>query len=288
MVKRISVAVMVVLIAIMALAPYAMAAPQSSRLPNVNWREAPWQARWEPFPIWPGWGQAPKNGTGLQYWLDYSAETNELILTVHNPTRRPIKVSTPSGMKTDFALWRDGKVAYRAAYGKVFTQALVEETFRAGQSKTYKEALPNDLRSGTYFAQAYFIAETKWAPVASAYINLRPRQAKDPFEYSVEYIGPSWWSRSPKLRVTIKNTSDKDITLPYQYGYQVLVKKAGDRDYRGDVGIGQSIGTIEAGATRYVFIPLDPLERGSYQVDVRSNVGTGYYRVVSQSWFYVW
>lgn|GEM_PF-986481 len=286
MVKRMSVAVMVVIIAVLALAPAAMAAPQSPR--DVNWREAPWQARWEPFPIWPVWGQAPKNGTGLQYWLDYSAETHELILTVHNPTRRPIKVSTPSGMQVDFALWRDGKVAYRASYGKVFTQALVQETFRAGQSKTYKEALPGELRQGTYLAQAYFIAETKWAPVASAYINLRPRVAKDPLEYSVEYIAPSLWSRSPKLRLTIKNTSDKDITLPYQYGYQVLVKKSGDRDYRGDVGIGQSIGTIEAGATRYVFIPLDALERGSYQVDVRSNVGSGYYRVVSQAWFYIW
>ena len=229
MVKRISVAVVVALVVIMALAPSVMAAPQSSHQPYINWREAPWQARWEPFPVWPGWGQAPKNGTGLQYRLDYSAETNELILTVHNPTRRPIKVSTPSGMKTDFVLWRDGKVAYRATYGKAFTQALVEETFMAGQSKTYKEALPNELRQGTYFAQAYFIAETKWAPVASKYINLRPRQVKDPLQYSVEYIGPSWWSRSPKLEVTIKNTSDKDITLPYQYGYQVLVRKAGDR-----------------------------------------------------------
>ena len=65
------------------------------------------------------------------------------------------------------------------------------------------------------------------------------------------------------------------------------MKKAGDRDYRGDVGIGQSIGTIEAGATRYVFILARSWSEAAYQVDVRSNVGTGYYRVVSQSWFYV-
>jgi len=286
--RRISVAVMVAIMAIMTLAPAAMAAPEQAVETRVDWRNAPWQARWEPFPIWPVWGQAPKNGTGLQYWLDYSADTNELVLTVYNPTRRPIKISTPSGMQVDFALWRNGSVAYRAAYGKVFTQRLLEETFRAGESKTYREALPAELRQGTYLAQAYFIAETKWAPVASAYINVRPRVAKDPFEYSVEYIAPTLWSRTPKLRVTIKNTSDKDVTLPYQYGYQVLVKKSGEKDYRGDVGIGQSIGTIEAGATRYVFIPLDRLERGSYQVDVRSNVGTGYYRVVSQAWFYIW
>lgn len=286
MLKRIAVAAMAALMAVMIMAPSVLAAPAPSAQPVINWNRAPWQARWQPFPVWPGWGQAPARGTGLQYKLDYSSETNELVLLVYNPTKKPITVSTPNGMTTDFVLWKDGSVAYRANYGKSFAQAQVKETFRPGQGKLYKETLPNSLRQGTYMAQAYFIGETKWQSVASTYVTLKARAAHDPLEYKVEYMDPSWFNSSPRLRVTIKNTSDKDITLPYQYGYQVLVKKPGDTDYRGDVGIGQSIGTIETGASRYIFVPLNGLEPGQYQVDVRSNVGSGYYRIVAQTWFY--
>ena len=96
----------------------------------------------------------------------------------------------------------------------------MKETFRPDRSST--KTLPNSLRQGTYMAQAYFIGETKWQSVASTYVTLKARAAD--LEYKVEYMGPSWFNSSPRLRVTIKNTSDKDITLPYQYGYQVLVK----------------------------------------------------------------
>ncbi len=145
------------------------------------------------------------------------------------------------------------------------------------------------LMPGTYQAQAYFIAETKWSAVASTSIVVRP-QAADPLQYSVEFLSSGWFNSSPRLRVTIKNTSDKDVTLPYQYGYQALVKVPGAKDYLGNVGIGQSIGTIAAGATRYVFVNLDALQSGVYQADVRSNVGsanTWNYRVAAQTWFYV-
>lgn len=287
MFKRIAAAALIVLTAVMAVAPSVLAAPAPSAQPVINWQQAPWQARWEPFPIWPDWGQAPARGTGLEYKLDYSAEKNELVLLVYNPTRKPITITTPSGMQTDFALWKNDKVVYRASYGKMFTQALVNKTFKAGEGKLYKETLPN-LRQGTYMAQAYFIGETKWAPVASTYVYLKAGATYQPLKYTVEFMGPSWFNSSPRLRVTIKNTSDRDITLPYQYGYQVLVKTPGAKEYRGDVGIGQSIGTIEAGATRYIFVSLNGLERGEYQADVRSNVGTGWYQTVAQTWFYTW
>lgn len=287
MIKRIALATMAALMLAMATAPSVLAAPASSVERAADWRQAPWQARWQPFPVWPDWGQAPAGGTGLQYKLDYSSESNELIFLVYNPTGKSITVTTPSGMKTDFVLWKNGTVMYRASYGKVFTQAIVNETFKPGEGKMYKESIPA-LPQGTYHAQAYFIGETKWAAVASTYVYLRANASHDPLQYSVEFMGPGWFNSSPRLRVTIKNTSDKDITLPYQYGYQVLVKRAGDREYRGDVGIGQSIGTIEAGATRYVFVNLDGLEPGEYQADVRSNIGSGWYRVVAQTWFYTW
>ena len=132
MLKRIAVAAMAALMAVMIRAPSVLAAPAPSAQPVINWNRAPWQARWQPFPVWPGWGQAPARGTGLQYKLDYSSETNELVLLVYNPTKKPITVSTP-GMTTDFVLWKDGSVAYRA--GTEVLQAQVKETFRQGKQR---------------------------------------------------------------------------------------------------------------------------------------------------------
>ena len=51
----------------------------------------------------------------------------------------------------------------------------------------------------------------------------------------------------------------------------------------------QSVGTIEKGATRYIFVNLNGLTPGTYQVDVRSNVAhLGWFSIVAQNWFYVW
>lgn len=246
---------------------------------------APWYARWQPFQVWPGWGYTPEKGTGLQYQLIHVPERNEVQLLVVNPTGKAITVTTPTAMKTDFALWRDGSLVWRASTDKAFAQVVTKETFGPGEGKVYTETLPY-AASGVYFLQAYYVGETKWTPVAATYVWLQATY--QPLQYTVEYLGAGWFNSSPRLRVTIKNTSGRDITLPYQYGYQVLVKRPGAREYIGTVGIGQSLGTIEAGATRYVFVNLDGLPPGSYQADVRSNVADGYYRVVAQTWFYTW
>ncbi len=259
----------------------AYAAPTAAPAANTS---LPWYARWRPFPIWPSWGYVPSDGSGLEYQLQYVPAKNEVQLIVVNDTSEPITVTTPSAMKTDFALWQNGNLVWRASTDKMYGQAVTSETFKPGEGKVYKEALPY-LASGTYFLQGYYVGETKWAPVASTYVTIR---AYEPLQYTVEYLGSGWFNSSPRLRVTIKNTSDKDITLPYQYGYQVLVKKPGAKDYLGNVGIGQSLGTIAAGATRYIFVNLDALEPGVYQADIRSNVATGRYRVVAQTWFYTW
>jgi hypothetical protein len=246
--------------------------------------QAPWYAQWRPFPIWPVWGYVPENGTGLEYQLSYVSERNEVRLFVVNATAKPVTVTTPTALKTDFALWRNGKLVWRASADKMFAQAATNETFKSGEGRVYKETLPY-LPAGTYFAQAYFVGETTWAPVAATYVRIQA-PAYEPLQYTVEYLGAGWFNSSPRLRVTIKNASNRDIALPYQYGYQVLVKRPGAKDYLGTVGIGESIGTLAAGATRYIFVNLDGLEPGVYQADVRSNIGTGRYRVVAQTWFY--
>lgn len=279
--RTIALAVLVLAMAVPAVAMAAPSQPQSLK--------APWYARWTPFPIWPMEGQAPARGTGLQYQMVYVAEKNEVQLIVVNPTNKDITVTTPSAFTTDFALWKEGTLVWRFSTDRTFAQTVTKETIKAGQGKVYKQELPN-LAVGTYLAQAYFIGETKRMPVASTNIVIRRQQSSDPLEYSVEYLAPGWFNSSPRLRVTIKNTSDKALKLPYQWGYQVLVKVPGAKDYLGNVGMSQSIGTIEAGATRYVFVPLNGLKPGTYQVDVRSNIGAWSawdYRTVAQTWFYI-
>lgn len=287
MMKRMArVLAAIALIFAMGVPAVAFAAPGDPTLAPAGNLRLPWYAQWRPFPIWPSWGYKPDRGTGLEYQVSYVAEKHEVQLLVVNPTDEPITVTTPSAMKTDFALWQEGKLVWRANMDRTFAQAVTNETFQAGEGKVYKESLPY-LATGAYFLQAYYVGETKWAPVASTWVWIVAR-VREPLQYTVAYLGPGWFNSSPRLRVTIKNTSDRDITLPYQYGYQVLVKKPGDKDYLGNVGIGQSLGTIAAGATRYLFVNLNDLEPGVYQADVRSNVATGRYRVMAQTWFYTW
>ena len=278
--------VLAALILALVMPSIAMAAPSAAQPQTL---QAPWYARWMPFPIRPVNGSVPARGTGLQYQMVYVAERNEVQLIVVNPTKKDIQVTTPSAFKTDFALWKDGTLVWRFSADRVFAQAVTKETFKAGEGKVVRQALPT-LPAGTYLAQSYFIGETTRTPVASTSIVVKRQQTSDPLQYSVEFLSAGWFNSSPRLRVTIKNTSDKDLKLPYQWGYQVLVKVPGAKEYLGNVGIGQSVGTIGAGASRYVFVPLDALQPGTYQVDVRSNIGAWSawnYRTVAQTWFYI-
>ncbi len=281
--KRVlKIAVFAALVMAIAIPAVSLAAPAADS--GKMTQQASWQQTRAPFQIWSGWGYKPWGGTGLDYSIHHSAEKNELILYVFNNTRKPITVTTPTSQMVDFALWKDGQLAWRASAGKNYLQTVTTETFKPGEGKSYKESLPW-LPTGTYFAQAYFLGETKWHPVASAYIWMR---TYEPVQYSIDYLAPNWFNGTPRLRVAIKNVSGKDITLPYQYGYQILVKKAGAREYLGYVGMGQSLGTIANGATRYAFVNLNNLEPGAYQADVRSNIGTGRYVTMASTRFYVW
>jgi hypothetical protein len=279
--KRITISCLVLAMVLTVGAPLALAASDSQAATAM--RQRPNQSRWQPFPVYPVWGQKPARGTGLDYYLNYSADTNELILYVVNATNKDITVRTPTSQKTDFVLWQNGQVVYRASSGQSYEQAVTRERFRPGQGKVYKQALPA-LPTGTYFAQAYFIGETTSRPVASNYFWI---QAKDPLNYNIEFINSGWFNQGPRLKLTIKNESGRDIWMPYQYGYQVLVKRPGANEYLGNVGIGQSIGSIQNGASRYVFVNVGNLRPGLYQADVRSNLSGGAYRIVAQTWFYV-
>ncbi len=285
MFKRIFTAIIVACMLMALSGAVAIAAPSDGASVQTGGWQLPWYSRWQPFPVWPGWGGSIYPRTGLGYHLAYVPESNELVLYVYNPTNKPITVSQPSAFMVDFVLWQNGQMVWRVSANKSYAQVVTEETFNPGEGKAYRESLPW-LPAGTYFAQAYYLPESKWAPVASSYIWV---QAYEPLRYSVEYLAPTWANPNPRLKVTIKNVSDKDITLPYQYGYQVLVKRAGAKEYLPNVGMSQSVGTIEKGATRYVFMNLRNLTPGTYQVDVRSNVAhQGWYSVVAQAWFRVW
>lgn len=261
--KRILAVLMVAGVLVVAIAPVALAATAAEQ----SW-------------------SAPRFGTGLEYRLAFNRESSELVLYVHNPTRRPVSVEAPTAQLTDFVLWRNGKPVWRASQGNAYAQAATQVTFRRGETKTYTQALPG-LPSGTYFVEAYYMGESRKTPVASTYIWL-DAVTREPLQYSVEYMGPSWFNSTPRLRVTVKNTSGRDITLPYQYMYQILIKRVGAPDYLPNVGMGQSVGTIEKDATRYIFVNLNDLRPGAYQVDIRSNVShQGWYSVVASSRFFI-
>lgn len=286
MTRRILAALMVAGAVMAMFAPAAMAASgEPAWKDQVAGSNVPWYLRWQPFPVWPGWGYPVYPRTGLGYHVSYIRQSNELALYVYNPTDKPIAVEAPTAQMTEFVLWQNGQLVWRASAGKSYADVITSETIRPGEGKVYKETLPW-VPAGTYFLQAYYLGETNRAPVASTYIWI---ESYEPLKYSAEYMGPTWFNPNPRLRVTIENVSGADITLPYQYSYQVLIKKAGAAEYLPNVGMGQSVGTIEKGATRYVFVNLNGLTPGTYQVDVRSNVAhLGWYSVVARNWFYVW
>ncbi len=288
--KTVSVVFLTMFVLFSPAASFAAAAPGAQKTPYGGLTpQAAWQQSRQPFQIWGGWGYKPVNGTGLDYSLNYSQEDNELVLHVMNNTRRPVTVKTPTSQLADFALWKDGMLFWRASASRSYLTVVTTQTFKPGEGKAYRERLPL-LPAGTYFAQAYFLGETQWHPVVSTDLRIRayvPVPVFQPLEYALEYLGPSAFNPTPRLRATIKNLSDKTITLPYQYGYQILVKKVGAREYLGHVGMGQSLGTIEKGAARYIFVNLNNLEPGAYQADVRSNITTGTYATVASARFYV-
>lgn len=217
---------------------------------------------------------------GLEYQLIYVKETNEVILYAVNPTRRDVVVSSSKKDLGEFVVRQGNKVVWRAGFdGTGFF-----ERFRPNEGRIYKKELLV-LSAGTYYVEAYLYGESSSKPVAGYLLALMSPRSN--LKYDIQYMGSSWFNQSPRLRLTIKNESGRDLSLPYQYGYQVLVKRPGDKDYLGNVGIGQSLGTIEKGASRYVFVSLDRLKPGLYQVDVRSNVEGGAYTVVDSTFFYI-
>lgn len=255
-----------------------MAAPGPSGLSTQDWY------RWHPSPNdrgnwWPGTSRL-----GLEYFLQYMPETGEIGLLVVNDTGKSVTVEFPASQQVDFVLWADGMPVWRWSADRAFSQVVTTETIEAGQVKVYKATLPW-VPQGSYMVEAFFLAESRWQPVASTYIWVPGRQA---VSYSVNFLGPSGWNPYPRLRVVVKNDSGRDIWLPYRYGYQVLVRRAGSGEYLPGVGLGDSIGYMQHGATRYVFVNLKGLEPGWYEADVRSNVATGYYVTVARTRFYVW
>lgn len=280
--RRLTVIAVVTAVTALGLAVPAMASPNRAGLAAEGYRDWYW---WYPFPIGGGnWWSPGTSRLGLEYVLQYLPETGELRLLVINDTEKPVTAEFPTSQQIDFVLWAGGLPVWRWGAEMTFSQVVTTETIESGQVKTYKVALPW-IPQGSYMVQAYFLAESRWYPVASTYIWVAGRE---PLSYSVSFTGPSYLNPYPRLRVVVKNNSGRDVWLPYQYGYQVLVRKSGSTQYLAGVGFRDSIGYLQNGATRYAFVNLKGLEPGWYVADVRSNVANGYYVTVAQTWFYVW
>ncbi|KHF38435.1 BsuPI-related putative proteinase inhibitor [Halalkalibacter okhensis] len=97
-------------------------------------------------------------------WL-FSVETdqlsNELVvkLAVTNNQEEASSIDFSSGQKYELVLLdENGSEVYRYSEGKMFTMALVHETFEPNDSKEFEERINiEDLPKGTYTLEAQFI-----------------------------------------------------------------------------------------------------------------------------------
>lgn len=221
---------------------------------------------------------------GLEYYLQYVPASGEVRLLVINDSSKPVTVEFPTAQQVDFVLRSNAVPVWRWSDGQSFAQVMTSETIQAGQAKVYKVVLPW-VPPGLYAIQAFFLAESRWQPVAGTYVWI---DRGEPLSYSVNFVSRSLWNPYPRLRVVIKNESGRDVRLPSRYGYQVLVRRVGSSEYLPGTGVSESIGYIQNGASRYVFVNLKGLTPGWYEAEVRSNVATGRYLTVARARFYLW
>lgn len=81
-------------------------------------------------------------------------------LTLTNRTAKPVRLAFRSGQRFDLTIQdRKGAVVWRWAEGKMFTQALAEETVGAGESRSYTAVFTGTLASGLYWVRGDVVAE---------------------------------------------------------------------------------------------------------------------------------
>lgn len=218
----------------------------------------------------------------LTYGLLHDANNQRLGLMVYNGTGKDVTLTFPTSKTHDFVLRKNGVKVWQASDDQVYLQVVQQRQLRAGEHVVYWTDLP-DLPGGTYAAEAYFAGNGAERRVASSDITIVRR---DPLRYNISFQARSMLGNGPRLTLEIRNPVE-DLTMPAQFGYRIVVKKATGPDagqVMPGVGFGQSLGTFAGGATRYHYVTLHNLPTGTYLAEVQSNI-EGSYRTVAATYF---
>lgn len=197
---------------------------------------------------------------------------NSLYLIVKNPTDKPIRVTFPSGQAHDFALYDgQGKLVWRDSDGKVYTQAIREETISPGQRRVYQSELPASIPAGPYTVRAYFPPSRQ---VAAAKINVeKPNEASQlTFRLSFRPAGNGLANNHHRLAFEILNHTDKSLNIKYPkaVSYRIVVRDSQGKvvwDHSGQKWDGVLRETIPSGSARYHFIRVPDLTAGRYTAE---------------------
>jgi hypothetical protein len=98
-----------------------------------------------------------RNAAELKSNFAVSAAPNALhfALNVTNPSKKSVELAFPSGQQYDFAVEDStGRVVYRWAQGRMFTQSLQNKVLDGGETMRFEERAAASLPHGSYVAVA--------------------------------------------------------------------------------------------------------------------------------------
>ena len=217
--------------------------------------------------------------TALKYWLLYDAEEQRLGLMVFNDSPSAVNLSFPSSKTHDFILRQNGQKVWQASDGQFYAPTVSQERIAARSYRVYWTDLPI-LPGGSYQAVAYFCGNGPERQVASSIIS---NAQLDPLQSQLAFQQRSLLGNGPRLSLEVRNVGDKDLALPAQYGYRLIVRTPAGT-IMPKVGFSQSVGALAVGAIRYHYSFLHNLPSGSYIAEIQSNL-TGSYRTVARQSF---
>ena len=96
-------------------------------------------------------------GTTIATQFNVRADQKKIDFALHltNATKKGIELEFPSGQEYDFTVVDStGRVVYRWANGRMFTQALQNRQLDSGETMRFEERAETSLPSGRYVAEA--------------------------------------------------------------------------------------------------------------------------------------
>ncbi|MDX9872812.1 MAG: BsuPI-related putative proteinase inhibitor [Clostridia bacterium] len=209
-------------------------------------------------------------GNNLEYSLQYHKASHEFSLLVTNNTKKNIDLTFPSAKKYDFTIFnKAGQKVWQFSQGKFYTQTIVKESLKPGQSKFYKIKLPA-LAAGEYTVAAnYFAAGNN--VVAKTKITVPGMEKPNlGLKFDAYYSG----GQQPKIIFAVRNLTASPITANFPTGqkFEVVVKGGKGFTWRYSssekFGSNPSSETIRAGVNRFNYLYLPKLSPGQYTAQV--------------------